>query len=652
MTKTSLRIMCSLLLFTSCFSAMGEHLRSDEIQEGTIILSESPLSLNEPVQFLEHLPLIDGVLDSNLSHLSDRKFTRIGRDEYKGSIPDASYRLAYGTDFFYVYIEVEADSLICRDRAYQMGDGFHMVLAMPRPDGSPSEEFYVLACSAIDKPRMEWSRRIFWYYNVHDIFVRTSDDAKMEFSEGDGIISFELLLPWRDVHPYHPWISESIGFNLRLVKATQPDGIVWYDVVHDDRIKWELNPRQYARLIFEQPVVTGNSQTFALTNRGHIYDSDGITMTAATAAGSIDDESVNVRVLAGEGDLVASDKAAYAVKAGMTKHTFEIDTRRLVTGGYSVKWRSGTNNSKGEYGLTILPPFDPDAIRQELNGADTGIRISSLSTLEFKLDEVAAQIDSAKAYETCLRPRFRLARLQQEIDEAKAGRDPYSEKTGFVRKAYRSKLDSTLQPYMIWVPEDFDPDLAYPLFVYLHGSASTEYNLMGSQKMIPEGFIALAPRGRGTSNCYTYDYAQEDIAEAIAAMISDYPIDTTRIILGGFSMGGYGVYRTFYETPDKFRALAIFSGHPDIANAWYPENDYPNFTDPELLTLFKDVPMFVFHGVGDRNAPYEITEKMVAKLKQLGCQVEFHPEVDKGHEEASAETYQAYNDWVKRVLQN
>lgn len=117
-------------------------------------------------------------------------------------------------------------------------------------------------------------------------------------------------------------------------------------------------------------------------------------------------------------------------------------------------------------------------------------------------------------------------------------------------------------------------------------------------------------------------------------------------------MGGYGVYRTFHETPDKFMGLAIFSGHPDIANTWYPGNDYLDFTNPELLKLFRDIPMFFFHGEGDRNAPFDITEKVVAELKRLGCQVKFHPEADKGHEEASDETYQAYNDWVERILQD
>jgi len=646
------RTWCWLLVAMGFPLLPCEHAFGEETQEGTQIISESPAVISEPVQFLERAPTIDGILDTNLSTLTVRDYTRTTRNKFEDSIPEANYRLAYGTHFLYVYLEAAADSLIFRDRAYQMGDGFHMVLAIPRSDGSPTEEFYVLACSAVDEPRMEWSRRVFWYYNVHDIFVRASENTKLEFHDGDGVISFELLLPWRDVHPYHPWISEGIGFNIRFVKATEPSGTVSFDVVHDDFIDCELHPRHYALLRFKEPIVTEQSQTFAITDRGHIFEGDSLTLSAATVAGLAGEESVTVRVLAGEGDVVARGETRYAINTGVTKHASVIDTRRLVAGGYLVKWQAGTDDPEGESGLTVLPPFDPAAVHGELSGAASNIESSSLSTLEFKLEEIAAQINSAKSYETCIRPRFWLARLQREIDEALAGRDPYVEKVGFVRKAYRSELDSTLQAYMIWIPEDFNPELTYPLFVYLHGSASTEITLRGARRMIPEGFIALAPRGRGTSNCYTYDHAQEDIAEAMAGVISDYPIDTTDVILGGFSMGGYGVYRTFYETPGKFKALAIFSGHPNIANTWYPGNEYPDFTDPKMLKLFKDVPMFVFHGVGDRNAPYRITEEVVTKLRNLGCQVEFHPESDKGHEEASDETYEAYYGWVKRIIED
>ena len=116
-------------------------------------------------------------------------------------------------------------------------------------------------------------------------------------------------------------------------------------------------------------------------------------------------------------------------------------------------------------------------------------------------------------------------------------------------------------------------------------------------------------------------------------------------------MGGYGVYRTFYETPGKFRGLTVFSGNPSLANDWFPGKGYPNFTKPELQTLFREIPVFIYHGEKDRNAPYHLTKKLVDKLKGLGCQVEFYPEADKGHEEASDETYDAYYAWIERILQ-
>jgi predicted esterase len=639
-------------LLAGCCLTMCQIASSDEENPNATIVSESPETLDVPVTFLEHPPVIDGILDDDLSDLPVREYTRMIRYEYDDAIPAANYRLAYGTDFFYLYIEAEADSLAFRDRAYQMGDGFHMVLAVPQPDNAPTEEFYVLACSAVDQPRMEWSRRIFWYYNVHDIFVQTSDDTKLEFHDGDGVISFELFLPWHDVHPYHPWISEGIGFNLRLVRAFGETGTLKYDVVHDHCINCELKPRHYARLQFEEPISTGQAQTFVQADRGHIFEGDTLTLTAVTASDSAGEESVTVLVLAGEGDAVAYENTTYETSSGITRHTIEVDTERLIAGGYRIKWQIGTSDSFTEDGLTVLPNFDLNSIRSNFRKMPSNISLSSLSSMEFKLQEVAAQIDSAKHYETCLSERFRLARVINDIAEAAARRDPYMEETGFIRKAYLSDLDGTLQPYIIWVPEDFDPNSRYPMLVYLHGSASTEYDLLGSgaRRMIPEGFIALAPRGRGTSNCYTFDNAQEDIAEAIDAVIADYPIDPLRIILSGFSMGGYGVYRTHYETPGKFRALAILSGNPSIAKDWFPGNDYPDFIDPEMLSIFRDVPIFIFHGEQDRNAPFELTRTIVYLLEESGARVAFYSEADKGHEEASEETYQAYYEWVRKVL--
>ncbi len=111
------------------------------------------------------------------------------------------------------------------------------------------------------------------------------------------------------------------------------------------------------------------------------------------------------------------------------------------------------------------------------------------------------------------------------------GTGSYLNKKGFTRRARHSESDSSLQPYLIRIPEDFDAVCNYPLLVCLHGSPSTEYEITGAGRIIPDGFIALPPRARRTSDCNTYDNAQEDIAEAMDAAIKDGPIDTANIIL-------------------------------------------------------------------------------------------------------------------------
>ncbi len=191
-------------------------------QSGT---EQPPVKLNEvprklaPVDFLAEAPVIDGVLDLGLQHLPRRAFSQVDLIGTTEKPAEAHYRLAYGTNFLYVYVEARGDKLTYNDRAYQNGDGFHMVIARPRPGDAPTDEFYVAACSAVDRPDLDWTRRLFWYYNVDKIFVPMSRQAKLEFAAHDGVISFELLLPWQDLHPYHPWLSDGIGFNLGFVKA-------------------------------------------------------------------------------------------------------------------------------------------------------------------------------------------------------------------------------------------------------------------------------------------------------------------------------------------------------------------------------------------------------------------------------------------------
>jgi predicted esterase len=611
----------------------------------------APSGVLEPaVTFLAQWPVIDGVLDSDLARLPVRQFTQVEKDDPANPTIGARYRLAYGTDFLYLYVEADAPRLVYRDRAYQNGDGFSLVLAVPRPDDAPADEFYVLSCSAVNRPAMEWTRHVVWYYNVSHLFLPTSDDTKLEAHEGGGRIAFELLLPWRDVHPYHPWLSDGIGFNLRLVRGTENGGRNSYLVVNDE-VGAENRPRRYVRLAFEPPRLNGPaSQSFLLFRRNSLREGDSLRARVATLSGSPLTEDLRIVVRAGEGEAVRFYLTQVPMEQGLSTHDLAFDSERLPPGGYRVEWRSRNNGSRGSEGLTVLPAADFAELRDRLAGVRDRLSAGSITTLEFRIDELAAQLAALKPYETAGEVRIGLADVADRLERAARGEDVIAQARGFVRRAYRSRLDNTLQPYVVWVPPDFDARKHYPLFVYLHGSASDETNLMGIRRMIPDGYIALGPRGRGPSNLWTMDNAQDDVAEAIGAVEASYPIDSTRIVLAGFSMGGYGVYRTFYETPTKFRALVVLSGSPDMATRWTGNDRLPDFTRPQYLRPFRGVPIFVFHGGQDRNVPFVGTAAFVEQLKAAGARVEFHVEDDKGHESPGDATVQALFAWLRKVV--
>ena len=635
--RKAITLICLMLAFSSLCIAQSREV---------VTLGETPKVLEPEVNFLADVPVIDGILDQCLQFLPVREFVKVHKEK-SDSLITVSYRLAYGTGFFYV--EVEADRLICRDRAYQNGDGFTVVLAKQRPDNEPTDEFCVLACSAVNKPALEWTRCIFWYFNVDKLFVPTSDDVKLEFREGKGKISFELLLPSSDVRPYHPWISNGIGFNLAFVKAIEPNRRMMFIVV-DDRVGAEYSSRKYATLRFQKPALVGRPQTFVLVRNGHLTEGDSLRGIAATVSDSTSTESLTIRVDGGEGRIAGRQQIEYACTSGVTTKEFAIGTGRLLEGGYMVKWSGRDKDSRGLSGVSIIPKFDPVELNSRLEKTRNSISKGTHNTAQFLIQELQGKLGALKSYETCLFERITLTSFIRMLNLAERGIDPFTGRSGFIRKAYRSRVDSTLQPYVVYVPEDLDRAKKYPLLVFLHGSASNETNIQGFQALIPKGFLALGPFGRGPSNGFCRDHAQEDIAEAIAAVVEEYPIDTARIILSGFSMGGYGVYRTFYETPTKFRGLAVFSGGPSMGGTYAGNTNPPDFREERNLEMFRNIPIFVFHGEKDMNVPVGATRDLVSKLQKVGARVQFRVDPDKGHEAPSGEGVEAFKAWVNQVI--
>ena len=115
-------------------------------------------------------------------------------------------------------------------------------------------------------------------------------------------------------------------------------------------------------------------------------------------------------------------------------------------------------------------------------------------------------------------------------------------------------------------------------------------------------------------------------------------------------MGGYGVYRTQFETPSKFRGVAVFSGGPNLGEKYAPDAHPPDFRDVRNLACFRGLPVFIFHGERDMNVPIAATRDLIAKLKNAGATVEARIEADKGHETPSDDGVRAFKQWARSVV--
>jgi len=601
-----------------------------------------------PVSFLEYTPEIDGSLDPNLETLPERMFTRTIGTNGITQAADVSYRLAYGAEFLYLFIEMDVDTFVTRDRAYQNGDGFHIAITTPQGNNQPTDEFYVLGFSPQTDPARNWQRKFVWYRNI-DLAMTRLRDTECEVAAQNGKVGFEALIPWSELYPYHPWISNNIGFNLCFVQAVGTDDKIYHFVVPDRYLQSEQSKRRYARLKFEEPKLSDGWQCYATLERNHLFSGDSLIANIALIAAESQTVDIRFTITSGEGDLLKPSIVNLNAGTTLVQKTYFLGMEPLDPGGYRINWSQRSDRFDHDIGLTVLPVIDPADLINCIGMLTHALSKGSRNTALFMTDKLKSDLEALKPYETAANIRFATYDILDIIESAEDGTDILAEKTGTFRRAYLSEIDNTYQPYSVKIPKDFNRSKYYPLFVFLHGSGQDDRGALEADWTRGD-FIEIAPNGRGTSNCFTTDLAQDDIREAIDDVIANYPIDTNRIILAGFSMGGYGVYRTFFEMPHRFRALAVFSGIPDLADKWLEKGVHPNFLVPRYLAPFDGIDLFVFHGRQDRNAPFEDTDRLIRLLEMHGANVDFRVEDDKGHQFPGPEITRDYYNWLTRVI--
>ena len=176
------------------------------------------------------------------------------------------------------------------------------------------------------------------------------------------------------------------------------------------------------------------------------------------------------------------------------------------------------------------------------------------------------------------------------------GKAPWMGTNGLVVRGYRSKIDGSVQPYGLVIPESWRPDSPHPfrLDFWFHGRGEmlTELDFVnGRQKsageFAPPNTIVLHLYGR---YCNANKFAGEiDLFEALADVRKNYLIDDNRISVRGFSMGGAACWQFATHYAGLWAAAAPGAGFAetfDFVKTFHKETLVPTWYDKKLWHLY------------------------------------------------------------------
>ena len=204
---------------------------------------------------------------------------------------------------------------------------------------------------------------------------------------------------------------------------------------------------------------------------------------------------------------------------------------------------------------------------------------------------------------------------EARIEQVRAGDRPWTRQRGLVVRGYQSPIDGSVQPYGLVIPPDHQFERRVPLYVWLHGRGdkATDLHFIHERetkqgRIAPPGAIVLHPFGR---HCVGFKHAGEmDVLDAIAAVEREYAIDSDRIVLMGFSMGGAGAWHIGAHYGYRFAAMSAGAGfvetarynrlEPDEYPPWYEQVLWNWYDVPAYTRNLFNLPVIAYSGEIDR----------------------------------------------------
>ncbi len=260
------------------------------------------------------------------------------------------------------------------------------------------------------------------------------------------------------------------------------------------------------------------------------------------------------------------------------------------------------------------------------------------------------------------KPEDNLKKVNALLDEAKKriaslkeNKTPWMDGAGQKVLGFYSKLDGSAQPYGVEIPEGLEiGKKAVPMWIWLHGrgDTATDLHFVYSRLMAkkrgqfqPAGSIVIHPFGR---YCNGWKSAGEvDVFESRDDAIARFKVDTNRVVIAGFSMGGAGAWHLGAHYPDQWACVHTGAGFADVKRyqkltpdkypVSYEQTMWGFYDVPDYARNFLNVPLISYSG--ELDAQRDSAEYMMEVLGKEGLKVphfigpgmghKYHPETIK-----------------------
>ncbi|MES3007245.1 MAG: dienelactone hydrolase family protein [Pseudomonadota bacterium] len=199
----------------------------------------------------------------------------------------------------------------------------------------------------------------------------------------------------------------------------------------------------------------------------------------------------------------------------------------------------------------------------------------------------------------------------------------------------RTAADGTVFPYIVLVPDDYNPRRAYPVEFNLHGGVNRP-PLMEGEPLWRQGYDALRAPDRIIVVPAAWDEAfwwfdnQADNVPAILRTIKQtYNVDDNQVYMTGVSDGGTGSYFFAFMQPTEWAAFLPYIGNPGVL-----QNPAGRASYPLSFDNLAGKALYIVNGENDPLYPARAVQRYIDYMARANVDHVFRVIPNGGHNTA------------------